>query len=430
MSTIVTRSGKGSPLTHTEVDNNFTNLNTDKLQSGDTAASLTITSADINGGSIDGTAIGASTASTGAFTTLSASGVATVSAGSVSAPAITTSGDSNTGIFFPAADTIAFTEGGVESMRINSSGNVGIGNTNPGQALSVQRTGEVNFELASTSSGSSELVQKGAGSSVARHVLAASGQTAYSNSFEILQEVGGQATFNNRANSPIALFTNNTERMRIDSSGNVGIGTTSPAQKLHVSSSGSAGVVQLGGTGTTGYFSQINQNANDLTIIANGDQAYRVSLGTNNGSGNIVFQTATGTTGNTTRASITAAGLFQFNSGYGSSATAYGCRAWVNFNGTGTVAIRASGNVSSITDNGTGNYRVNFSTALVDANYSVVAGASKDDGTNDGNFHAQVNGFSNGGSNGNTVNNTTVTTGNSSPASLKDSGVVTVAVFR
>jgi hypothetical protein len=68
------------------------------------------------------------------------------------------------------------------------------------------------------------------------------------------------------------------------------------------------------------------------------------------------------------------AGTFQFNSGYGSVATAYGCRAWVNFNGTGTVAIRASGNVSSITDNGTGNYTVNFTTAMVDANYCAVAG--------------------------------------------------------
>lgn len=66
----------------------------------------------------------------------------------------------------------------------------------------------------------------------------------------------------------------------------------------------------------------------------------------------------------------------QFNSGYGSVATAYGCRAWVNFNGTGTVAIRASGNVSSITDNGTGNYTVNFTNAMPDANYawSINAG--------------------------------------------------------
>lgn len=66
------------------------------------------------------------------------------------------------------------------------------------------------------------------------------------------------------------------------------------------------------------------------------------------------------------------AGTLQFNSGYGSAATAYGCRAWVNFNGTSTVAIRASGNVSSITDNGTGDYTVNFTTAMPDRNYSVT----------------------------------------------------------
>lgn len=56
------------------------------------------------------------------------------------------------------------------------------------------------------------------------------------------------------------------------------------------------------------------------------------------------------------------------------SAPSYSARAWVNFNGTGTVAIRASGNVSSITDNGTGDYTVNFATALVDANYSLSGG--------------------------------------------------------
>ena len=47
------------------------------------------------------------------------------------------------------------------------------------------------------------------------------------------------------------------------------------------------------------------------------------------------------------------------------------CRAWVNFNGTGTVAIRASFNVSSITDLGTGSYTINFTTAMTDANYAV-----------------------------------------------------------
>lgn len=56
------------------------------------------------------------------------------------------------------------------------------------------------------------------------------------------------------------------------------------------------------------------------------------------------------------------------------------CRAWVNFNGTSTVAIRAQFNVSSITDNGTGDYTVNFTTAMADANYSFVATSSGQSG--------------------------------------------------
>jgi len=64
-------------------------------------------------------------------------------------------------------------------------------------------------------------------------------------------------------------------------------------------------------------------------------------------------------------------GNLSFNSGYGSSAVAYGCRAWVNFDGTGTPAIRASGNVLSITDVNVGSYIVNFITAMPDANYTT-----------------------------------------------------------
>ena len=75
------------------------------------------------------------------------------------------------------------------------------------------------------------------------------------------------------------------------------------------------------------------------------------------------------TEGGTQVAEFDASGNFKFNSGYGSVETAYGCRAWVNFNGTGTVAIRASGNVTSITDNGVGDYTVNFTNAMPDANY-------------------------------------------------------------
>lgn len=92
------------------------------------------------------------------------------------------------------------------------------------------------------------------------------------------------------------------------------------------------------------------------------------------GSGTITGLSAGGlpdssiTTADIANAAITAAKLDGAQSG---SAPIYAARAWVNFNGTGTVAIRASGNVSSITDNGTGDYTVNFTTAMADANYSV-----------------------------------------------------------
>jgi hypothetical protein len=89
---------------------------------------------------INGT-VGATTASTGAFTTLSATGVTTVQAGTAAAPAITTSGDTNTGIFFPAADTIAFAEGGVEAMRLDASGNLGLGVTPTGTSKFEVYTG-------------------------------------------------------------------------------------------------------------------------------------------------------------------------------------------------------------------------------------------------------------------------------------------------
>jgi len=103
------------------------------------------------------------------------------------------------------------------------------------------------------------------------------------------------------------------------------------------------------------------------------------------GSGSATFQTPLpllqGGTGNTTGnvASSQVAGALNATG----SAPLYACRAWVNFNGTGTVAIRASGNVSSITDNGTGDYTVNFATAMQDTNYSVVGSAGTGSNTND-----------------------------------------------
>ena len=121
----------------------------------------------------------------------------------------------------------------------------------------------------------------------------------------------------------------------------------------------------------------------------------------------------------------------QFNSGYGSIATAYGCRAWVNFNGTGTVAIRASGNVSSITDNGTGNYTVNFTNAMPDANYASNVTVKQDD--SGGGTYVFGSYYAGSGSTVATVMTTTSlrVTGNIGVnTSLYDCIVVNVSVFR
>jgi hypothetical protein len=195
------------------------------------------------------------------------SGTLTAAAGSAAAPTITATGDTNTGIFFPAADTIAFSEGGAESMRIDSSGQLGIGATSMVTKLTVN----------------------------------------------------GNATL--YGTDPYITFSSTFN--------------TTPA---YIQSYTSTGELQFytKGTGSNGY---------------------------------MTFLTGAGTE----RMRIDSSGNLLFNSGYGSVATAYGCRAWVNFNGTGTPTARASGNVTSITDNGTGDYTVNFTTAMPDANYSVVA---------------------------------------------------------
>jgi hypothetical protein len=105
---------------------------------------------------------------------------------------------------------------------------------------------------------------------------------------------------------------------------------------------------------------------------------------------------------------------------------AYACRAWVNFNGTGTVAIRASGNVSSITDNGTGNYTVNFTTAMPDANYAV-AGAGVEQAGGAGNLMSAVAIWSVAT---NLTTSCRINNANIDGAAGVDGDMVTVAIFR
>ena len=70
-------------------------------------------------------------------------------------------------------------------------------------------------------------------------------------------------------------------------------------------------------------------------------------------------------------------GNLQFNSGYGSVSTAYGCRAWIQLNQSGSQSITGSGGVSSITDEGTGYTKIIFTTEMPDGNYAMVGGAQQ-----------------------------------------------------
>jgi len=168
----------------------------------------TMTAVKITGGTINGATIGATTATTGAFTSITASttlgitGVATFSAGTVALPAITTTGDTNTGIFFPAADTIAFTEGGAEAMRINSSGQVGIGTSSP--------TAKIDARLTGTSSGA--VINVGNATSGEFGGLGITDGGTYP------VELWGSSLSLKTGSS---VYASATEKMRIDSSGNV-----------------------------------------------------------------------------------------------------------------------------------------------------------------------------------------------------------------
>jgi hypothetical protein len=137
--------------------------------------------------------------------------------------------------------------------------------------------------------------------------------------------------------------------------------------KLGLTSINANNIVNASITGDKIGVGQITANlfasgAVSTTSISNGNSNVSIASANSNVS---IF------TAGTKAAEFDSSANFQFNSGYGSVATAYGCRVWVDFNGTGAVAIRGSGNVSSITDNGTGDYTVNFTNSLPDAYYAV-----------------------------------------------------------
>jgi hypothetical protein len=107
----------------------------------------------------------------------------------------------------------------------------------------------------------------------------------------------------------------------------------------------------------------------------------------------------------------------------------YSCRAWVTFNGTGTVAIGASGNVTSITDNGTGDYTVNFTTAMSDANYAIAVSTTGFSLTNQ-TRHAVIAGTQAGGATQKTTSALRIQTGDTGAALLVDMAEINTLIFR
>lgn len=195
----------------------------------------------------------------------------------------------------------------------------------------------------------------------------------------------------------------------------LGLGTiaTQTANNVSITGGSITGITDLaiedGGTGASTAataFSNIKQAATDTVTGV-------VELATN-------AEVVTGT--DTTRV-VTPASM---KAGLNASGTApiYACRAWVNFNGTGTVAIRASGNVSSVTDNGGGNYTINFATAMPDVNFSAIATSNGD------NSQTMNTGFKTAAAYVVSASKINVLTGDNNTDTATDCATVSVAVFR
>lgn len=206
-------------------------------------------------------------------------------AGAQATPSISTTGDNDTGLWFPAANTVAASTGGLERMRIGSNGNVGIGTSSPGVKLDVSnladtetsiRVSGYGFNLATLGTsgfgGTFSLARGGDGvetvrirsnadsffnggnvgigrspttrldvyTAVASDTYIRTANTAATSGFDFGVSGGGEGFLYNRNNTAVIFGTNSQERMRITSAGNVGIGGTPGGFKLDVQSNTSA----------------------------------------------------------------------------------------------------------------------------------------------------------------------------------------------
>jgi hypothetical protein len=309
----------------------------------------------------------------------------------------------------------------------DASGNVGIGLSNPAHKLQVGGTISSTSQVTEWHTSSSFQYTASSSTHIA-HSKVTSNDHAY---YWRTTDDGSPFGTNSKAlaefyNNRLVFFTENQERMRIDSAGNVGIGTSSPGGALTVARAGTVDVqIVAGATGSTELVQYGGNNVARHVFAAGGQTPYVNSFEVlqvqggdafliNRANNHMAFAT-----NNQERIRIDASGQLKTMVTGGSAVMdTYGCRAWVNFNGTGTVAIRASGNVSSITDNGTGIYTVNFTTAMPDENYAVVSGSTQSE-VNSPSFNSPSQ----------TTSSFNLQT-RASGGSLSDPVYVTIAVFR
>jgi hypothetical protein len=214
MTTIVTRSGKGSPLTHTEVDTNFTNLNTAKLET------------------------------------------AAIPLGTLQAPSVSFLNDSDTGIFCPqGGNSLAIATGGQYAITCSSTQAVGIKTANPQGALQVAGSTRIGANDATDA-----FLEIGEGATGNRNsYIDIVGDTTYTDyglrvirnntganaTSELKHRGTGALNFTTEEAAPIVFYTTNSPSMTITSGGLVGIGTSSPGNLLHVESSFSGTLAKI-----------------------------------------------------------------------------------------------------------------------------------------------------------------------------------------
>jgi hypothetical protein len=277
-------------------------------------------------------------------------------------------------------------------------------------------TTQVQFNNAGAFGGSSTFVFNGTNVGIGtgspgaetRLTIRGTGTTSSTAGLEVANS-SGNTRFYVRDDGTTSFYgTSFAETMRVTGDGTVGINTTNPTAQLQINRSGTGDytTIRLSNSGASGRIYELGVGGNTAdSTYANNFYIYDGTAGLN-------------------RMAITSTGDFRFNSGYGSAATAYGCRAWVNFNGTGTVAIRASGNVTSITDNGTGDYTINLTTAMPDANYAFTVGqqyTTSTGATDIGPLQAQGSGAQ---------STTSLRVALKSPSGLYDALIACVAIFR